>query len=36
MVVEEYDSGVGRSGSIGGGVREDEQEVFVASQWQLM
>ena len=36
MVVEEYDSGVGRAGSVGGGVRDDEQEVFIASQWQLM
>lgn len=36
MVVEEYDSGTGREATLAGGVRDDEQEVFVASQWMLM
>ena len=35
MVVEEYDSSVGRTGGLGN-VKDDEQEIFVASQWQLM
>lgn len=36
MVVEEYDGGTGREATLAGGVRDDEQEVFVASQWMLM